>query len=158
MSTIVLTERDRQRFEQYVYPDPNSGCFIWGGASYRNGYGAFRLPQQRRNIGAHRAAMVLAGVQLPPGALVLHRCDTRCCVNPDHLYVGDYYDNARDAVVRGRSRRGRLPYGVRSEDSGARYRVQICVRGRMHHSRESFPTPEECHREALRLMRTLRNV
>ena len=31
---------------------------------------------------------------------VLHTCDIKCCVNPEHLYIGDGFDNANDAVVR----------------------------------------------------------
>lgn len=27
---------------------------------------------------------------------VLHKCDNRACVNPDHLYLGDRYQNAQD--------------------------------------------------------------
>ena len=31
---------------------------------------------------------------------VLHKCDVKCCVNPDHLYVGTAKQNASDAVAR----------------------------------------------------------
>jgi hypothetical protein len=41
---------------------------------------------------------------IPDGMWVLHHCDNRRCVNPDHLYIGDVKDNSRDAVVRGRHR------------------------------------------------------
>lgn len=32
--------------------------------------------------------------------LVLHRCDNKWCVNPKHLYLGSYSDNAKDNVAR----------------------------------------------------------
>jgi hypothetical protein len=35
--------------------------------------------------------------------LVLHKCDVPRCVNPSHLYFGDYADNAKDRESRGRS-------------------------------------------------------
>ncbi len=38
-----------------------------------------------------------------PGRLmVLHNCDTRACVNPDHLRLGTHRDNMRDGVKRRR--------------------------------------------------------
>jgi hypothetical protein len=37
---------------------------------------------------------------------VLHTCDNRICVRPDHLYIGTRLDNARDMVTRNIHRRG----------------------------------------------------
>lgn len=34
--------------------------------------------------------------------LVLHRCNIRCCCNPNHLYEGDIFDNAADRNAAGR--------------------------------------------------------
>jgi hypothetical protein len=33
--------------------------------------------------------------------MVLHKCDNKKCVNPDHLYAGDALTNAADASERG---------------------------------------------------------
>ena len=51
---------------------------------------------------AHRVAWKEAHGRYPNGN-VLHRCDTRCCVNPDHLYLGSQKDNVRDMITRGRA-------------------------------------------------------
>lgn len=40
---------------------------------------------------------------IPPGMLVLHSpCDNCRCINPDHLYLGTYKDNACDVIERNR--------------------------------------------------------
>jgi hypothetical protein len=44
----------------------------------------------------------------PEEQCVLHKCDVRCCVNPDHLFLGDRPANVADMVSKGRNvaRRG----------------------------------------------------
>jgi HNH endonuclease len=52
------------------------------------------------------------GGEVPDGLLVLHCCDEPGCCRPDHLYLGNYADNLRDCIRRGRFRQ------VRGERSG----------------------------------------
>ena len=37
---------------------------------------------------------------------VLHRCDNRRCVRPDHLFLGTQQDNNADCKAKGRNARG----------------------------------------------------
>lgn len=59
--------------------------------------------------GAHRLSYHLNKSELPrkPPApdqgLVLHHCDNKHCINPDHLYLGTGLDNAKDFVARSES-------------------------------------------------------
>lgn len=41
---------------------------------------------------------------IPERCLVLHKCDMRVCVNPDHLYLGNHHQNSIDSVIRGRAK------------------------------------------------------
>lgn len=62
-----------------------AGCWFWQGARYGNGYGQIR-GEDGRTIPAHRAALLLSGVDIE-GKVVHHRCHERACVNPEHLVV-----------------------------------------------------------------------
>lgn len=53
---------------------------------------------------AHRASWIARNGPIPVGLLVLHECDVRNCINPDHLRVGTHEDNAADMVKRGRKK------------------------------------------------------
>jgi predicted DNA-binding protein (UPF0251 family) len=78
-----------------------SGCWLWTGAVHRNGYGGM-WP----NVLVHRFAWELANGPVPDGMMVLHRCDVRTCVNPDHLFLGTHDVNMSDMVTKGRSASG----------------------------------------------------
>ncbi len=94
----------RERFNQKVEPEPNTGCWLWSGATHWNGYGNFRVYGRDSEglLTAHRAAWVFENGQIPEGALVLHKCHVRRCVNPSHLYLGTNSDNQLDRVKAGR--------------------------------------------------------
>jgi hypothetical protein len=37
---------------------------------------------------------------------VLHKCDVRCCCNPDHLFLGTVADNNHDMIAKSRHQHG----------------------------------------------------
>lgn len=51
---------------------------------------------------AHRLAYELWNGEIPQGMLVLHKCDNRSCINPEHLFCGTDLDNKLDAQSKGR--------------------------------------------------------
>lgn len=105
------------RWARFLTEGTPDECWEWRGALTPFGYGTFTLdrPGYHRQILAHRAALIRAGVEIPPAMCVLHRCDNPPCVNPAHLYVGDRADNARDCSVRGRTNkpRGETHWGAK---------------------------------------------
>lgn len=83
-------------------PEPNTGCYLWPLGTTTDGYGVFQL--RGRKMYAHRWSYLVAFGHLPEGVLVLHKCDTPACVNPDHLFLGSQKDNMDDASNKGRIR------------------------------------------------------
>jgi hypothetical protein len=39
---------------------------------------------------------------IPKGKVVMHSCDVRLCINPEHLSVGTQKENIQDAIQKGR--------------------------------------------------------
>jgi hypothetical protein len=85
----------------------DSGCWIWIASHRRNGYGQFRLSRPRRTmIEAHRMSWYIFRGPVQRGLCVLHHCDVRSCINPDHLFIGTKRDNLLDMISKGRQRLG----------------------------------------------------
>jgi HNH endonuclease len=90
------------RFWERVLIQPRQ-CWLWQGVKSATGYGNFKL-HRRCRVSAHRVAWELVYGPIPAGYWVLHRCDVKRCVNPEHLWLGDATDNARDRSQKGRNR------------------------------------------------------
>jgi hypothetical protein len=104
------------RFKQYVGAPTETGCLPWTGKRSKKGYGWIKEDGRKRFVGAHRAAYILANGPIPDNAVIMHSCDNRWCVNPQHLIVGTQLDNIKDMVEKGRQARGRkLPQAVLTE-------------------------------------------
>lgn len=89
-----------QRFEAKVSPEPNSGCHLWTAHTSKNGYGRFGV--NGRVEDAHRVSYGMYVGPIPDGMCVLHKCDVRSCVRPEHLFIGTQQENLRDMTIKGR--------------------------------------------------------
>lgn len=91
-----------QRFLRHV--EKTDGCWLWTGARLAVGYGSFQMGRGVGSRSTHRVAYELwIG---PIGDLcVLHRCDVRLCVRPDHLVLGTRTENMEDKVSKRRQQR-----------------------------------------------------
>lgn len=97
-------DRTKERFDDNYIPEPMSGCWIWIGPVRSYGYGHMRTAGKAWL--AHRLSFVLHKGPIPENLGVLHHCDNRLCVNPDHIYAGDNIQNIKDMVDRKRHRVG----------------------------------------------------
>jgi hypothetical protein len=84
--------------------DKSGSCWLWTRKKSKGGYGMFRPGGSREHCGAHRMSWILEHGPIPSGLCVLHRCDVRSCVRPDHLFLGTLQDNIADMVGKGRQR------------------------------------------------------
>jgi len=96
---------EKECFMRHVEVVTESGCWIWTGCLLEGGYGCFDH-RDRKTRTAHRASYEMFKGPIPSDKMVLHSCDVRCCVNPNHLRLGTHSDNMRDRTSRGRTARG----------------------------------------------------
>jgi hypothetical protein len=88
------------RIERMSVPEPNTSCLLWLGSTGTNGYGSTTV--SGRSVSAHRASYEAHFGEIAPGKIILHKCDTKECVNPLHMTLGTHHDNAVDRAKRGR--------------------------------------------------------
>jgi hypothetical protein len=87
-------------------------CWFWTGQTNRGGYGV-----HCKSV-AHRIGWELTRGPIPMDkdkCFVLHTCDNRRCVNPNHLYLGSKKENGRDSSVRKRYEHRRGESATRSK-------------------------------------------
>lgn len=81
-------------------PEPNTGCWLWTHGAFNDGYGSVWI--NGRDLRTNRAMWKAVHGSIPKGMLVLHKCDTPMCCNPDHLFLGTQKDNIVDMYRKGR--------------------------------------------------------
>jgi hypothetical protein len=100
----MLDQKYYNRFHNYWEHDINSDCWLWTGATTTRGHGQMTIRYSGMSYvpTASRLSYMLHNCLVPPdieGQLVIHNCNKKICVNPDHLRLGTEADNHRDAVV-----------------------------------------------------------
>lgn len=90
----------RERFEEKCQPIPELGCWAWTHFKRPDGYGEMTYKGRARY--AQKVAWDLFRGPIPKNLHVLHTCDNRWCVNPDHLFLGTNRDNVNDKLAKGR--------------------------------------------------------
>lgn len=84
-----------------------TNCWVWTAYISKPhtrgsaGYGEIQVEGHHQT--AHRVSWEIHFGAIPDGLMVLHKCDVRHCVRPDHLFLGTTDDNMADMVRKGRS-------------------------------------------------------
>lgn len=94
-----------ERLKARTRLDTVKGCWLWTMFLMPTGYTqiSFRGKQWR----CHRLMYLVT--KGDPGKLhVMHSCDVRHCINPDHLSLGTNEENIHDAIRKGRPHRANL--------------------------------------------------
>lgn len=76
-------------------------CWLWTRARSTTGYGVYW--SDGKLYKAHRVAYELSIGPIPAGLDLMHSCDVKHCVNPDHLRPGTRAENQQDMAAKGRS-------------------------------------------------------
>lgn len=71
-----------------------TSCWLWTGACDINGYGIFNMYNKCWRV--HRLSYIIHYGNFNQKMCILHKCDIRNCVNPNHLFIGTRQDNHRD--------------------------------------------------------------
>jgi len=83
------------------------GCWEWTASVDRFGYGQVGgeslATKKHTMLKAHRVSWEMVDGPVPDGLWVLHHCDNRRCVRPDHLFLGNHQDNMNDMNRKGRN-------------------------------------------------------
>ena len=93
-----------ERLDRNSIPVTECGCQIWTGGLTQDGYGEIKINGKKER--AHRVSWRENKGKIPPRMCILHRCDTRPCINPDHLFIGTRPDNVEDMDKKGRRKVG----------------------------------------------------
>jgi hypothetical protein len=101
-----------ERLDAFSEPYVEGHCQLWLGDT-RKGYG--RLTVKGRAVPVHRAAWEVEHGPVPPGAQVMHTCDTPLCRSRDHLVLGDHAANMADRNGKGRQGRPRGEINARAK-------------------------------------------
>lgn len=95
MSTNIYHRLDR--IDCKIHEEPNTGCWLWGGAQSAKGYG--RVSINNKNKYTHRVMFEEHVGKIGAGMHIDHKCENKSCCNPLHLEQVTPVENMYRAAV-----------------------------------------------------------
>lgn len=136
MSNIhQICRENSTRIEFLKRINKTESCWEWTGTIISHGYGHFK--RKGKLYRAHRVSYVIFKGPIPNGLLVCHTCDSRKCVNPDHLFLGTHMDNMDDMTKKGRGVGNKLNHHSGDDHHGTKVTSKMVTEIKLLSSRYS---------------------
>lgn len=98
------------------FVDEKTGCWnVTNGTDNGDGYMYIsvydktvvlgKTKTRSKRVAAHRVSYMAFNGEIPKGKCIIHSCDNRSCVNPDHLSIGTKKQNTQDMIKKDRCNR-----------------------------------------------------
>jgi HNH endonuclease len=102
---VTLTSLQEQRFNKYVQRNIEiNNCWLCQKNLNNEGYGQIKISGKRFLL--HRISYAVFKGDFDDNLDVLHRCDIKNCINPEHLFLGTQANNMADRDAKGRQAKG----------------------------------------------------
>lgn len=119
------------------------GCWNWTG-TISNQYGSLKV--NGKDLRAHRISYEINIGPIPEGMLIDHKCHNRLCVNPTHLQLATFKQNAEN-LIHQRMNNTSGYRGVNWVKRLGKWSAEVTHRGHKHHL-GLFTSPEDAHKVA----------
>ena len=90
MITVEMLKKHHRLGSMIQFGSENE-CWIWIGNSQHGGYGY--ISWKSKSVPAHKLIYELLRGPVPPGFVLMHRCENKPCCNPAHLRIGTDEEN-----------------------------------------------------------------
>jgi hypothetical protein len=105
-----MTEQERielsNEFAKKVKWTVDEDTECWNASGVNNGEGykylSIRVGKKNKRKAAHRMSYEIFNGVIPEGYSIMHMCDNRKCINPNHLKAGTRKDNTQDMMKKNR--------------------------------------------------------
>lgn len=85
------------------YKVQDNGCYNCVSHAVRKHDGYPQIKVKDKTIKVHKHVYTLYHGEAPQGMCIMHKCDNRLCVNPDHFEIGTHKENMEDKKAKGRT-------------------------------------------------------
>ena len=101
MKKAITKEEIQQYIKSRSVVSEKSGCWEWNRMRNKQGYGRIDYSTRAYKLykveTAHRISYMAFKEHIKdPTILVRHRCNNKCCCNPEHLEAGTHSENMKD--------------------------------------------------------------